>query len=173
MVFLGNRDHSVIFDIASKYCISDCLIDYDRYSIFSKWYFWVGRSNIVRMTVLPNAIYGFGVIPIKLPMVIFYKTRTKISQFMWKHKSPQIAKAVLRKKNGTFLTSDYSHEDSMVLAQKQKYRPMEQDRKPRDKPVHLWEPYFWQRRQEYTMGAKTASSINYAGKTGQLHVKWN
>ena len=53
------------------------------------------------MTVLPNAIYGFGVIPIKLPMVIFYKTRTKISQFMWKHKRPQIAKAVLSEKNGT------------------------------------------------------------------------
>ena len=46
----------------------------------------------------------------------------------------------------------YSHQDSMVLAQKQKYRPMEQDRKPRNKPLHLWVPYFWQRRQEYTMG---------------------
>ena len=46
----------------------------------------------------------------------------------------------------------YSHQDSMVLAQKQKYRPMEQDREPRDKPLHLWVPYFWQRRQDYTMG---------------------
>ena len=59
----------------------------------------------------------------------------------------------------TFLTSDYitnlktvyclqytdystNHQDSMVLAQKQKYRPMEQDRKPRNKPMHLWVPYF-------------------------------
>ena len=31
---------------------------------------------------------------------------------------------------------------SMVLAQKQKHRPMEQDRKPRNKPMHLWVPYF-------------------------------
>jgi len=45
-------------------------------------------------------------------------------------------------------------QDNMVLAQKQKYRPMEQDRKPRNKPMHLWVPYFWQRRQEYTMGQK-------------------
>ena len=47
---------------------------------------------------------------------------------------------------------------------------MEQDRKHRNKPMHLWVPYFWQRRQEYTMGQR-ASSINGAGKTGQLHVK--
>ena len=54
------------------------------------------------------------------------------------------------------ILQSYSHQDSMVLAQKQKYRPMEQDRKPRNKPMHLWVPYFWQRRQEYTLGAKTA-----------------
>ena len=35
-----------------------------------------------------------------------------------------------------------SLEDSMVLAQKQKYRPIKQDRKPRDKSMHLWAPYF-------------------------------
>ena len=50
------------------------------------------------------------------------------------------------------ILQSYSHQDSMVLAQKQKYRPMKQDRKPRNKPMHLWVPYFWQRRQEYTMG---------------------
>ena len=59
----------------------------------------------------------------------------------------------------------------MVLIQKQKYRPMEQDRKTRPKPMHLWVPYFSQRRQEYTTGTKTASSINGAGKTEQPHVK--
>ena len=49
------------------------------------------------------------------------------------------------------ILQSYSHQDSMVLAPKQKYRPMEQDRKPRNKPMHLWVPYFWQRRQEYTV----------------------
>ena len=48
----------------------------------------------------------------------------------------------------------YSHQDSMALAQKQKYRPMKQDRKTRSKPMHLQVPYFWQRRQEYTMGQR-------------------
>jgi len=49
------------------------------------------------------------------------------------------------------LLQSHSHQDSMVLAQRQKYRSMEQNRKPRDKSTHLWTPYLWQRRQEYTM----------------------
>ena len=40
------------------------------------------------------------------------------------------------------ILQSYDHQDSMVPAQKQKYRPIEQDRKPRNKPMHLWAPYF-------------------------------
>ena len=45
--------------------------------------------------------YRFNAIPIKLPMAFFHRTKTKISQFIWKHKRSQIVKAVLRKKDGT------------------------------------------------------------------------
>ena len=40
------------------------------------------------------------------------------------------------------IPQSYSNQDTMVLAQKQKYRSMVQDRKPRDKPTHIWSPYF-------------------------------
>ena len=40
------------------------------------------------------------------------------------------------------IIQNYSNQDSMVLAEKQKYRSMEQDRKYRDKPMHVWSPYF-------------------------------
>ena len=130
-----------------------------------------------------KAIYRFNAISIKLPMAFVTElliTEQKISQFVWKHKRPQTAKAILRENTGleqsTFLTSDYTTKlqsprqygihTKTNTAQWNKTESSEIS--PRTYGHLLFD------RGGKNNEEKTASSLSGAGKTGQLHVKeWN
>ena len=101
--------------------------------------------------------------PYPITSDIFHRTRTKnfiIHMEIWKTLNSQSS---LEKEEWNWrnqpswlqiILQSYSPQDTMVLAQKQKHKPMEKVRKTRNKPMHLWVRYFWQRRQDYTMGQR-------------------
>ena len=98
--------------------------------------------------------------PYQIIIGIFHRTRSKkFTIHMEIQKTPN-SQSSLEEEDWSWrnqpswlqtLLQSHSHQDCMALAQRQKYRSVEQNRKPRDKSTHLGIPYLWQRRQKYTM----------------------
>ena len=92
-------------------------------------------------------------------MAIFAELEQKHFKFAWKHRRLWLGKTILKNKNGAGgisypdfrLLQSYSNQNSMVLKQKQTYRPMDRDRNSRNKPMHVWSINVQQMRQEYTV----------------------
>ena len=107
---------------------------------------WTRRINIVKMAIVPKTIYRFNVIPIRLTMTFFTELQQIIKMYMeprktqncqsnpeekeqnWKHNPPKLQ---------TIIQSS-SNQNTVVLAQKQIYGSMEQNRELRKKPTHQW-----------------------------------
>ena len=151
--------------------------------MFTNW-----KNQYCKMAILPMAIYKFNAIFYQITSNIFHRTRTKnLKNFMEEKKTSNTQSNFEKEKQSwrnqapslQTIIQSCIHQNDMVLAQKQKYKSMEEDRKLRSKPLQLWSIKIsktkckiprnnpeiginlFQREKDYTMSER----LHYVGKT--------
>ena len=108
-------------------------------SIYWKWVYYPKQSiDSMQSLSITNGLFH------RTRNIKFHNTHGKTKDAPHSQSSLEKKEWIWRNQPSWFqiMLQSYSYQDSTVLAQKQKYRLMEQNRRPRNKPMHLWVLYF-------------------------------